>query len=201
MSRIGVLISGRGTNLQALIDAQMRENLSGEIVVVISNKSKALGLERARKAGIKTEIVTEITHPVREEHDRRVVEILKENEVSLVVLAGYMRILTSVFIDAFKSRIINVHPSLLPSFKGVKAQWQAIEYGAKVSGCSTHFVDLDMDAGPIIIQKAVPIFDGDTGETLAQRILFNEHEILVSSVRLFSQNKLQVEGRKVRILE
>ena len=201
MSRIGVLISGRGTNLQALIDAQMREDLSGEIVVVISNKSKALGLERARKAGIKTEIVTEITHPVREEHDRRVVEILKENEVSLVVLAGYMRILTSVFIDAFKSRIINVHPSLLPSFKGVKAQWQAIEYGAKVSGCSTHFVDLDMDAGPIIIQKAVPIFDGDTGETLAQRILFNEHEILVSSVRLFSQNKLQVEGRKVRILE
>ncbi|RLI48587.1 MAG: phosphoribosylglycinamide formyltransferase [Candidatus Thorarchaeota archaeon] len=201
MKRIGVLISGRGTNLQALIDAQQRGELGGEIVIVISNKSKAMGLERARKAGINTEIITKKQYPVREDHDRAVVEALKAHRVDLVVLAGYMRILTEVFIDAFRDRIINVHPSLLPAFKGVKAQWQAVEYGVKVSGCTTHFVTLDMDAGPIILQKAVPVFDDDTGETLAERILPEEHRILVRSVRLFCEDKLVIEGRRVRILE
>ncbi|RLI56369.1 MAG: phosphoribosylglycinamide formyltransferase, partial [Candidatus Thorarchaeota archaeon] len=175
--------------------------LGGEIVIVISNKSKAMGLERARKAGINTEIITKKQYPVREDHDRAVVEALKAHRVDLVVLAGYMRILTEVFIDAFRDRIINVHPSLLPAFKGVKAQWQAVEYGVKVSGCTTHFVTLDMDAGPIILQKAVPVFDDDTGETLAERILPEEHRILVRSVRLFCEDKLVIEGRRVRILE
>ncbi len=201
MKRIGVLISGRGTNLQALIDAQSRGELGGEVVIVISNKSKAQGLERARRAGIKTEIITKKDYPVREEHDRAVVKVLQEHEVDLVVLAGYMRILTEEFINAFPNRIINVHPSLLPAFKGLKAQWQAVEYGVKVSGCTTHFVVPDMDAGPIILQTAVPVYDDDTGETLAERTLPEEHKILVRSVRLFCEDKLRVEGRRVRILE
>ncbi len=201
MKRIGVLISGRGTNLQALIDAQHSSSLGGEIVVVISNKSKALGLERARKAEIDTHIITKKEYPIREEHDARVVETLQKYEVDLVVLAGYMRILSKVFVDAFENRIINVHPSLLPAFKGVKAQWQAVEYGVRFSGCTTHFVDLDMDAGPIILQDVVEVHPDDTGETLAERILPREHEILVRSVRLFCEGRLEVRDRRVIIKE
>lgn len=201
MKRIGVLISGRGTNLQALIDAQQSDDLGGKIVVVISNKSKALGLERARKAGIDTHIITKKEYPIREEHDARVVEILREYEVDLVVLAGYMRILSKVFVDAFKNRIINVHPSLLPAFKGVNAQWQAVEYGVRFSGCTTHFVDLDMDAGPIILQDVVEVLPDDTGESLAERILPHEHKILVRSVRLFCKGHLEVIDRRVIIRE
>ncbi len=201
MKRIGVLISGRGTNLQALIDAQQINKLGGEIVIVISNKSKALGLERARKAGIDTVVVTKKEYPVREEHDARVVEILRDYRVDLVVLAGYMRLLSHVFVDAFENRIINVHPSLLPAFKGIKAQWQAVDYGVRFSGCTTHFVNLDMDAGPIILQDVVEVHQDDTGETLAERILPHEHKILVRSVRLFCEDKLEVVDRKVRIKE
>ncbi len=201
MKRIGVLISGRGTNLQALIDAEKRGEISGKIVVVISNKSDALGLERARQAGIKTEVVTKKDYPEREDHDRRVAQILEENGVDLVVLAGYMRILTHVLVDKYKNRIINIHPSLLPAFKGVEAQRQAIEYGVKISGCTTHFVDLDMDAGPIILQTAVPVLDNDTPESLAERILPEEHKILVKSVKLFCEDRLRVNGRHVTIQE
>ncbi|NWF94916.1 MAG: phosphoribosylglycinamide formyltransferase [Candidatus Thorarchaeota archaeon] len=201
MKRIGVLISGRGTNLQALIDAQAEDNLGGEIVIVISNKSNALGLERATKAGIRTEVVTKLDYPEREDHDRRVVELLRECNVDLVVLAGYMRILTSVLVDAYKNRIINIHPSLLPAFKGVDAQKQALEYGVKITGCTTHFVDLDMDAGPIILQTSVPVMNDDTEETLAERILIEEHKILVRSVRLFCQDRLRLQGRRVLVEE
>jgi len=201
MSRVGVLISGRGSNLQALIDAEAREEIGGEIVVVISNKSEAIGLQRAEKAGIQTHVVTKREYSVREEHDLRVVEILKKNSVDLVVLAGYMRVLTNVFVTEFENRIINVHPSLLPAFKGVKAQWQAVKHGARNTGCTTHFVNLEMDDGPIILQKVVPIKPYDTGDTLADRILPEEHRILVESVRLFCEGKLQVEGRKVLIRE
>lgn len=201
MSRIGVLISGRGSNLQALIDAKAREELAGEIVVVISNKSEALGLQRAEKAGIQTHVVTKREYSVREKHDLCVVEILKKNSVDLVVLAGYMRVLTDVFVSEFENRIINVHPSLLPAFKGVKAQWQAVKHGARNTGCTTHFVNLEMDDGPIILQKVVPIKPSDTGDTLADRILPEEHRILVETVRLFCEGKLQVEGRKVLIRE
>ncbi|TFG10262.1 phosphoribosylglycinamide formyltransferase [Candidatus Thorarchaeota archaeon] len=201
MKRIGVLISGRGTNLQALIDAQQRNEFDGEIAVVISNKSKAKGLQRAESAGIKTEIVTKIDYPDRKDHDRAVIGILKENEVDLVVLAGYMRILTPLFCDEFRHRMINVHPSLLPAFKGVKAQWQAVEYGVKVSGCTTHFVEPDMDAGPIILQTPVEVRQNDTGESLADRILPEEHRILVKSVKLFCEGRLLMDGRRVRIKE
>ncbi|MCF2138204.1 MAG: phosphoribosylglycinamide formyltransferase [Candidatus Thorarchaeota archaeon] len=201
MKHIAVLISGRGTNLQALIDAQARGELGGEIVIVISNKSKAFGLERARRAGIKTAIITKKQYPDREAHDRAVVAVLREHDVDLVVLAGYMRILTETFIRAYENRIINVHPALLPAFKGLKAQWQAVDYGVKVSGCTTHFVVPEMDAGPIILQSAVPVLDDDTGESLAERILPEEHAILVRSVRLFCEDRLRVEERRVRIVE
>lgn len=199
--RVGVLVSGRGSNLQALLDAESRGELSGQIVVVISNKSKALALERARKLNISTMLVTKSEFPERQDYDEQVAEVLRCYKVDLVVLAGYMRMLTEQFIDEFQGRIINVHPSLLPSFKGVKAQWQAIEFGAKVSGCSTHFVTFEMDAGPIIMQKAVPILPNDTGETLSARILPEEHKILVKSVRLFCEDKLRFIGNHVEIME
>jgi len=201
MRRIGVLVSGRGTNPQALLDAESRGELSGQIVVVICNKKQAFALERARKVGVPTILVTKSEFPDREEFDKQVAEILRSYKVDLVVLAGYMRILTEQFISEFEKRIINVHPSLLPAFKGVKAQWQAIDYGARVSGCSTHFVTFEMDSGPIILQKAVPIFPEDTGETLAERILPVEHRILVKSVQLYCEDKLRIDGHQVIIRE
>lgn len=201
MKRIGVLITGRGTNLQALIDAQICGELGGEIVVVLSNKAKALGLERARKAKIPTEIVTKKLHSNRAEFDKRVMQVLERYNVDLVVLAGYMRILGDEFINSYHNRIINIHPSLLPSFKGVRAQWQAVDHGVKITGCSTHFVTHEMDSGPIILQKSVPVFDNDTGETLAKRILLHEHTILVKSVRLFCEDRLRINDRRVIIIE
>jgi phosphoribosylglycinamide formyltransferase-1 len=201
MKRIGVLISGRGTNLQALIDAQAHGELGGEIVVVLSNKTRALGLERAKKAGIPIKVVTKKIHSSREEYDKLVVQVLEKHNVDLVVLAGYMRILGDEFISSYKNRIINVHPALLPSFKGLKAQWQAINHGVKIAGCSTHFVTHEMDNGPIILQKSVPVFDDDTGETLADRILPQEHSILVNSVRLFCEDRLRIKDRRVKIVE
>lgn len=201
MSRVGVLISGRGTNLQALIDAEQQDALSGKIVVVISNKTKARGLQRARDAGIPTEIITRGTFPDRTDFDRKLVSLLKQYQVDLVVLAGFMRVLGPHFISSFAGRIINVHPSLLPAFKGVNAQEQAVEYGVKISGCTTHFVNLDTDCGPIILQKAVDVEPGDTGESLAARILVEEHRILVDSVRLFCEGRLRISGRRTIILE
>jgi phosphoribosylglycinamide formyltransferase-1 len=201
MRRIGVLVSGRGSNLQALLDAESRGELGGHVVVVLSNKSKALAVERARKAGIHTIIITKSEFPDRHVFDEQVAEVLRCYKVDLVVLAGYMRMFTKQFTDEFQDRMINVHPSLLPCFKGIRAQWQAIEHGVKVTGCSTHFVTFEMDAGPIIIQKAVPILPDDTGETLASRILPEEHRILVKSVRLFCENKLRIIENRVEIKE
>ena len=201
MRRIGVLVSGRGSNLQALLDAESRGELSGQVVVVISNKSKALALERARKIGIQTIVVSKSEFPDRAKFDEQVAEVLRCYKVDLVVLAGYMRMFTEQFIDEFQNRIINVHPSLLPAFKGVKAQWQAVEYGAKVSGCTTHFVTFEMDAGPIIMQKAVPVLPDDTGETLSHIILPEEHQILVKSVRLYCEGKLSINDHQVIIRE
>ncbi|MFW9956519.1 MAG: phosphoribosylglycinamide formyltransferase [Candidatus Odinarchaeota archaeon] len=201
MTLIGVLISGRGTNLQALIDAQNRQELLGKIVVVISNKSKALGIERARKAGIPVEIITKKMYPVRSDFDKQLVKILKQARVDLIVLAGFMRILTQYFINEFHSKVINVHPSLLPAFKGVRSQWQAIEHGVKVSGCSTHFVTDNMDDGPIILQKAIPVLPDDTGQTFAEKLLPEEHRLLVKSVNLFCEGKLSIEGKRVIIKE
>ncbi len=201
MRRIGVLVSGRGTNLQALLDAESCGELGGQIVVVISNKSKALALERARKKGITTIVVTKLEFPDGNEFDEQIAEILRCYEVDLVVLAGYMRMFTDQFINEFQHKIINVHPSLLPAFKGVRAQWQAIDYGVKISGCSTHFVTSEMDSGPIIMQKAVPVFPEDTGDILAERILPEEHRILVKSVRLFCDDKLVIDNHRVIVRE
>ncbi|MHA2424603.1 MAG: phosphoribosylglycinamide formyltransferase [Candidatus Thorarchaeota archaeon] len=201
MSRVGVLISGRGTNLQALIDAEKNGELAGTVVLVISNKSEAQGLLRAQSAGIDMRTVTKTDFPIREEHDKQVVQILQEFDVDLVVLAGYMRILTDTFLSEFENRIINVHPSILPSFKGVKAQWQAVEHGVRYAGCTTHFVNADMDDGPIILQAIVKVEQNDTGEGLADRILIEEHRILVESVNLFCEGRLSIDGRKVIIRE
>jgi phosphoribosylglycinamide formyltransferase-1 len=201
MSRVGVIISGRGTNLQALIDAERQHRLGGKIVVVISNKSKAEGLQRARAAGIPTEVVTRVHFPNREQFDRHLVDLLNQYHVDLVVLAGFMRVLGPNFISSFAGRIINVHPSLLPAFKGVNAQQQAVEYGVKISGCTTHFVNLETDGGPIILQRAVDVMPGDTGDTLAARILVEEHKILVDSVRLFCEGRLRTSGGRTVISE
>ncbi|RLI58209.1 MAG: phosphoribosylglycinamide formyltransferase [Candidatus Thorarchaeota archaeon] len=201
MKRIGVLISGRGSNLQALIDAQAEGALGAELVLVISNRSDALGLKRAQKAGIATRVITKREYPDRDHFDEQVLHALREYRVDLVVLAGFMRVLGDTLITAFPMRMINIHPSLLPAFKGANAHKDALDYGVKVSGCSTHFVTADVDSGPIILQKAVPVFPDDTPETLADRVLKEEHKIIVRSVRLFCEDRLSVEGRTVRIGE
>jgi len=190
--KIATLISGRGTNLQSLIDAEKEGKLSGKIVVVISDNSEAYGLERAKKAFIPIEVLKE-----EEEISRK----LKELGVDLVVLAGFMKILSEEFVKERKNAIINIHPSLLPSFKGLNAQKQAIDYGVRVSGCTTHFVDEGMDTGPIILQKEVEIEKNETVETLSNKILAEEHKMLVKTVELFCNEKLIVEGRKVIIKE
>lgn len=197
MLRIGVLASGRGTNLQAIIDACEKKMINAKVVVVLSDNKEAYALERGKKHGIDAFFVDPF---VREEHERRMDEILREYNVGLVVGAGYMRILSPWFIERWYGRIINIHPALLPSFKGIDAQGQAIEYGVKLAGCTTHFMDEKADHGPIILQAAVRVRDDDTRESLAERILKAEHQILPRSIDLFEKGRLRIEGRRVRIL-
>jgi phosphoribosylglycinamide formyltransferase-1 len=197
MSKVGVLISGRGSNLQALIDAERAGTLGGKIAVVISNVDGVPGLERARAAGIPALCCRHEGRP-REEHDRELASILREHGVDVVCLAGYMRLLSPVFLDAFAGRILNVHPSLLPAFPGRDAQRQALEHGVKVSGATVHLVDAGLDAGPILAQEAVPVRDDDTVETLSARILEAEHRIYPRAVRSVLEGRLRVEGRRVR---
>jgi len=194
--RVGVLISGRGSNLQALIDAQAEGRLGGSIALVISNVAEAPGLERARRAGIAT-AVCDHRGKAREAHDEEMLALLRAREVWLVCLAGYMRLLSGAFIQAFPGRILNVHPSLLPAFPGLDAQRQAFEHGVKVSGATVHLVEEALDAGPIVLQEAVPVNDGDTAETLAGRILEAEHRIYPRAVRLVLEDRVRVEGRRV----
>ncbi|HPO82518.1 MAG TPA: phosphoribosylglycinamide formyltransferase [bacterium] len=194
--KIGVLASGRGTNLQAMIDGIQRGELSAEIAIVISDNRDAMALERARKANIPTVYVKP---GKKSEFEREVINILEENNAELIVLAGFMRILSPNFVNHFPLKIINIHPSLLPSFPGLEAQRQALEYGVKITGCTVHFVNEMVDAGPIILQEAVPVYDDDTVESLSDRILEKEHKILVEAVRIFSENKLKVIGRRVFI--
>lgn len=196
--RIGVLASGRGTNLQAMIVSIQGGDLSAEIAIVISDNWDAMALERARMANIPTIYVKP---GKKSEFERDVINILEENNVELIVLAGFMRILSPNFVNHFPLKIINIHPSLLPSFPGLEAQRQALEYGVKITGCTVHFVNEMVDAGPIILQEAVPVYDDDTVESLSDRILEKEHKILVEAVRLFSENKLEVSGRRVFINE
>jgi phosphoribosylglycinamide formyltransferase-1 len=201
--RVAVLASGRGSNLQAVIDAIDAGQVHATIVAVISNKKEAAALERARKHGLPDLFVDPKPFAgrpdSREAYDRALLEVLGRHDVELVLLAGYMKIVTAVLIDAYVNRIMNIHPSLLPSFPGLEVQKKSIEWGCKLAGCTVHFVTEGVDEGPIILQAAVPILDDDTSDTLATRILVQEHKIYPRAVQLFAEGRLQVDGRRVRI--
>ena len=197
--RLGVLVSGRGSNLQAIIDAIEKGTLDAVLAVVISNKIEAPALERARKHGAPAVFLDPKAASGREDYDRRILEQLRLYDVALVVLAGYMKIVTSVLLEAYAERMMNIHPSLLPAFPGLAPQKQALDWGAKVSGCTVHFVTEGVDTGPIIRQAAVPVLEIDTEESLAARILIEEHRIYPEAIQLFAQGRLSVEGRQVRI--
>ena len=197
--RIGVLASGGGTNLQAIIDRSLDGSLDAEIAVVICNNPGAGALDRASKAGIETQVINHRDYSEREAFDQAVVDALKEAGVELVVLAGFMRIITQTFIDAYPNRVINIHPALLPSFPGLHVQQQAIDYGARFSGCTVHFVDGGVDTGPIIVQAVVPVLQDDTADTLAARILEQEHIIYPRAIQLIAEDRVHVDGRKVTI--
>ena len=197
-ARIGMLISGRGSNLQALIDAQAAGTLGGEIVVVISNVPGAGGLQRAQQASIPARVCDHRDRP-RVAHEEELAHILDEYEVGLVCLAGYMRLLTGPVLDSYAGRILNVHPSLLPAFPGVDAQRQAWEHGVKVSGATVHFVERALDAGPIVLQEAVPVLESDDADALAARILLAEHRIYPRAIALVLSGLARMEGRRVRL--
>jgi phosphoribosylglycinamide formyltransferase 1 len=200
IGRIGVLISGRGSNLKNIIDACKKGEIRAGVEVVLSNKEDADGLKFARDAGIETVILSNRQYQTREEYDSKVVEILQQHRIDLVCLAGFMRLLSSVMIRAFPLRIMNIHPALLPSFPGLHAQRQAVEYGAKVTGCTVHFVDEGLDSGPVILQKTMQVENDDTGETLSARLLPVEHKTYVEAVQLFFEDRLKINGRKVIVL-
>jgi phosphoribosylglycinamide formyltransferase-1 len=197
--KIGVLASGSGTNLQSIIDNIEAGRLQAEIACVLSNNPAAFALERAKRHGIPSLQIDHRNFAGREAYDAALVETLREFGVDLVVLAGFMRIITPVLLDAFPAAVMNIHPALLPAFPGLHAQLQALDYGVKVSGCSVHFVDAGTDTGPIIIQAAVPVMEGDTETSLSARILVEEHRVYPEAIRLFAAGRLKVEGRKVVI--
>lgn len=201
--RVGVLASGRGSNLQAIIDAIEAGQVQAQIVAVISNKQDAMALERARKHGLPDVFVDPKPFAgrpdSREAYDRALLDVLVKHDAELVLLAGYMKIVTGLLVNAFANRMMNIHPSLLPSFPGLDAQKKAIDWGCKLAGCTVHFVTEGVDEGPIILQAAVPILDQDTPETLAERILKQEHKLYPRAVRLFAEGRLRVDGRRVLI--
>ena len=195
--RIGVLLSGRGSNFEALADSVRAGRIpDAEISIVVSNREDAPGLLRAAERGIAARVIPS-KGLEREAYDRQVVAILHEHKVDLVCLAGYMRLLSPYFVAAFPQRILNIHPSLLPSFPGLESQRQALEYGVKFAGCSVHFVDENLDAGPIVLQAVVPVKNDDTVETLSERILREEHRIYSEAVRMVLEGKFKIEGRRV----
>ena len=197
--RIGVLVSGRGSNFEALAESVAAGQIpNAEISIVISNREGAPGIEKARARGIEARVIPS-KGLEREAYDRLVVAALREKKVDLVCLAGYMRLISPYFVGEFRNRILNIHPSLLPAFPGLEAQRQALEHGAKSSGCTVHFVDENLDAGPIILQAVVPIEDRDTPETLAERILREEHRIYAEAVRIVLEGRYRIEGRRVLI--
>ena len=193
---LGVLISGRGSNLQAIIDAIAAGTLDARIGVVVSNRPEAAGLERARRAGIETLCLGHRDYASREDYDGALVSALRARDVGLVCLAGFMRLLSPVFVAAFPNAILNIHPSLLPAFPGLEAQHQAWAHGVKVSGATVHLVDRDLDAGPIVLQRAVPVLDEDTAETLSARILEQEHLLYPEAIGLVLSGGWAVEGRR-----
>ncbi|MBM2804212.1 MAG: Phosphoribosylglycinamide formyltransferase [Deltaproteobacteria bacterium] len=196
---IGVLISGGGTNLQSIIDAIEAKKLDAKIQFVLSNKADAYGLVRAKNHGVSTEVLDHKAFPSREAYDQAVVDLLHARGVELVVLAGFMRLLSPVFVKAYSNRIMNIHPALLPAFPGLHAQKKALEYGVRCAGCTVHFVNEECDEGPIIIQAVVPVFADDTEEALAARILKQEHRIYPRAIQLYAEGRLRVVGRRVSV--
>jgi len=197
MIRLGILISGRGSNMVALADAVDAGRISGaEITLVVSDHASAAGLVPARERGLKT-LVIERSGRSREEHDREIVAALREHKVDIVCLAGYMRLLSSYFIEAYRRRILNIHPSLLPAFPGLDAHKQVLEHGVKWTGCTVHFVDETLDGGPIITQRIVPVLDHDTEETLSARILEQEHKLYAEALALIVGGNYEIVGRRV----
>ena len=197
--RIGVLLSGRGSNFEALADSVAAGRIpDAEIAVVVSNRENARGIERARARGISAQVIPS-KGLEREAYDRVVVAALQEKKVDLVCLAGYMRLVSPFFVSSFRERILNIHPSLLPAFPGLESQRQALEHGAKFTGCTVHFVDENLDAGPIVMQAVVPVEDADTPETLAERILREEHRIYSEAVRIVLEGRYRIENRRVQV--
>ena len=198
MKRIAVLLSGRGSNLEAIADSVAAGRIPGaEIAIVVSNGENTGGIEKARQRGLAAAVIPSKGHQ-REEYDREVVALLKQRRVDLVCLAGFMRLLSPYFVNEFRHRILNIHPALLPSFPGLEAQRQALDWGVKYTGCSVHFVDENLDAGPIIVQAVVPVYDQDTEETLSARILREEQRIYTEAINLVLSGHYRIEGRRVR---
>jgi phosphoribosylglycinamide formyltransferase-1 len=199
--RIAVLVSGRGSNLQAIIDSIENGYLHAQISIVISDISDAYALERAKTHGINAVHIDPRGFDSKGSYEAEVLKVLNSHNVQLVLLAGYMKILGKPLLTAYKNRILNIHPALLPAFPGIHAQEQAFKHGVKVAGCTVHFVDEELDGGPIILQKCVEVKEDDTEQTLAERILEQEHKIYPKAVKLFVENKLSIEGRKVKIIK
>ena len=199
--KIAVLASGSGSNLQAIIDEIKSGFLPVELALVLSDKPQAYALQRAKAAGVPTKVLLPADFASREDYDAELVRLLKASGAEAVALAGYMRLVTPVFLQAFPHRVLNIHPALLPSFPGLHGQRQAFEYGVKVAGCTVHFVDEGMDSGPIILQAPVPVLEDDDADSLAARIIEQEHIIYPLALRLLAEGKLHIEGRRVRIAE
>lgn len=197
--KLGILASGGGTNLQTIIDQCQQQKIDAEITLVLSNNPDAGALERAEKAGLPNICINHREFADRQSFDRAVVATLQEAGAELIVLAGFMRIISEVFVTAFPQRIINIHPALLPAFPGLHVQKKALEYGARFAGCTVHFVDTGVDTGPIIIQAVVPILDEDSEESLSARILQQEHQIYPKAIQLIAEGRVTIEGRRVRI--
>ncbi|MGB2650787.1 MAG: phosphoribosylglycinamide formyltransferase [Candidatus Omnitrophota bacterium] len=199
---IAVFVSGNGSNLQALIDAEARGELAtGKITLIVCDQPEAFALKRAEKAEIKTFVLEAAGVASREEYDKKVAKELEKENIELIVLAGFMRILSGDFVDKYQGRIMNIHPALLPSFKGTHGIRDAVEYGVKVTGVTVHFVDQGLDSGPVILQKCVPIEKEDTMDTLEEKIHSEEHKMYPEAVRLFTENRLRINGRRVDILD
>ncbi|MFA4884835.1 MAG: phosphoribosylglycinamide formyltransferase [Desulfotomaculaceae bacterium] len=199
--KLGVLASGRGSNLQSIMDAAAAGKINAEVAVVISDQEDAFALERARRAGIPAVHVNSRKFASREDYEKAILEQLKEHGVALVCLAGYMKLVGRILLEDYPNRIMNIHPALLPAFPGLHGQEQAWKYGVKFSGCTVHFVDDGMDTGPIILQAVVPVYDNDTADILAARILEQEHQIYPEAIGLFAEGRLNVNGRKVSIVK
>lgn len=196
---LAVLVSGRGSNLQALLDAGKKKNFPAKVAVVISDNLQAYALERARKAKVPTAVFDRINFSDRKEMEIQIDQVLEKYNVKLICLAGFMRLLSADFVARYRGRIINIHPALLPAFPGLHVQQKAVDHGVRFSGCTVHFVDEGTDTGPIILQAVVPVKQDDTGDTLAAKILEQEHKIYPEAVRLFAEGRLKIDGRRVLI--